>query len=75
MERYVLKLRENQFVKWIQWTAGVIPTIRTEAYEKSLIVSDDYLNYLIEPTGKTRKELIMKHYPDMELLQVKITII
>ena len=75
MKRYVLQTDENQFVTWIQWTAGVIPTIRNDVYDKSYIVSDEYLDYLLERTGKTRKQLLEEYHPNLKILEVSVTLV
>lgn len=75
LDRYVMKLEENQFVKWIQWTAGVIPTVIIGTFEKSLIVNNNYLKRLVKPTDKIVKELIKEYYPNVEFLKVKISIV
>lgn len=43
MKRYVIKMNDNKFAKWIQWTAGVVPSIREDIFDKACIISDDYL--------------------------------
>lgn len=72
--RYVIK-KDGDFVKWIQWTAGVSPLCRTDVFDKAYVVDDDYLNYIIERTEKTRKELILEKYPEIEILPVQVTLI
>ncbi|PLS18991.1 hypothetical protein CVD28_00900 [Bacillus sp. M6-12] len=74
MFRYVLK-KEDGFFRWIQWTAGVVPSVRTAEYEQAMIVSDEYLNYEVEKTGKTRRELIEEYHPGTQFVKVQITIV
>jgi hypothetical protein len=73
--RYVLKTSDGQFVKFIQWTAGVSPLFLTADFDDSMILTKDYLNYVIELVGKTRVELIMEKYPDLEILKVETKIL
>ncbi|MEK5183187.1 hypothetical protein [Paenibacillus sp. FSL P4-0288] len=72
MSRYVLKTNANDFIKWIQWTAGVVPTIGIDSFDKSMIIDDDFLNYEIDLTGKTRKELLNEYHPNVEIVKVKV---
>jgi hypothetical protein len=72
--RYVLK-KEDGFIRWIQWTAGVVPHVRTDDFEQAMIVSDDYLNYPVEKTDMTRRELIEEYHPDVEIKPVRIELV
>ncbi|GIN25526.1 hypothetical protein NSQ93_22485 [Bacillus sp. FSL W8-0445] len=74
MKRYVVKMNDNKFAKWIQWTAGVVPLIREDVFDKAFIISDEYLSYVIEGVQQTRKELIHEHYPTAEIIPVKVTL-
>ncbi|MEN7388397.1 hypothetical protein [Bacillus licheniformis] len=55
MKRYVVKMNDNKFAKWIQWTAGVVPLIREDVFDKAFIISDEYLSYVIEGYNKLEK--------------------
>lgn len=72
--RYTMRLNENEYIKWIQWTAGVIPHVVTNNFDKAMIVDDDYLSYIIGKMNKSRKELIVEKYPDVEILEVEVTL-
>lgn len=72
--RYVLKDGE-EFVRWIQWTAGVVPHTRNGDFNKAMIIDDDYLNYEVEKTDKTRGELIKEYHPHIEVVKVTVSIV
>jgi len=73
--RYVFQTDEHSFVRWIVWTAGVIPTFASiDKFEKAMIVDEDYLNFVIKETGKTRRELIQKYKPDTKIVRVNVEI-
>ncbi len=74
IQRYVLQL-EDQFVKWIQWTAGVSPRFSMSDFNSSMIISEDYLSYVIERAGKTRKQLIEEKHPNAEFRKVSVSLI
>lgn len=73
--RYVLKLGEDEFAKWIQWTATVSPLIRTGGFEEAMIIDENYLNTEVHPNlKKTRQEVLIEKYPEIKVIQVEITI-
>jgi len=74
MFRYVLKIGDGTFVRWIQWTGGVVPTILTDSYQSALIVNNEYLDYVIGDTGKTRRDLILEKHPNLQIAEVKVTL-
>lgn len=71
--RYVFKKGEK-YVKWVGWTAGVIPVIRLTDFDHALIVNEEYLDFKVEKTGKTRRQLIADYNPDIDFIQVNVTI-
>ncbi|MGF7535052.1 hypothetical protein AAGG74_15385 [Bacillus mexicanus] len=73
MNRFILK-QGDKFIKSIYWTAGVVPSFQFDKFEQAEIYREEYFDVLIEGTGKTRKEELLEQYPDIEFLEMKITI-
>jgi hypothetical protein len=74
MKRYVIQIGDK-FVRWIQWTAGVEPTVLLDNEIYAMIVNEKYLANLVRNTGKSRRDLIKEAYPDAKFLEVRIEII
>lgn len=80
MNRYVLKINDSTYISDINWIAAVIPEIKTNSFDKSLIVTDAYLNEVVVNDGtnggigQTREYLIKKYYPKIEVVKVKVVI-
>lgn len=80
MKRYILKINDSTFVSSLDWMAIEIPQIRTDSFENALLIREWYLNETVikdgtsNMKGKTRKDLIKQHYPNVEFLPVKIVI-
>lgn len=72
--RYVLE-HKGEFVRWIHWVATVTPTFKLSKFGEAMIVDDKYLEYPLRKSNKTRRELILEKYPDVEIKEVSVTLV
>lgn len=72
-ERYTMELEEGVFAKWVLWTAGLYPRALEGNLDQAMIVSDEWLQYNLERTNKTRKEMLEDTYPTIKFHKMKLT--
>jgi hypothetical protein len=79
INRYVLKINNSTFVEEIDWIAMEIPTIKTNSFQNAMLVTDEYLDYIVIRNCmkgfQTRKDLISIHYPNIQIKKVELVII
>ena len=73
MKRFVLKL-EGEYVQFIHWVANIIPRLELSRLDEYEVYKEAYFDLPIEKNGLTRKELILKYYPDVEFIEVNVTL-
>ena len=56
----------------------IIPEIQTNTLDNALLVTDEYLDYIVirdginNGIGQSRKDLIMQYYPNIKIVKVKV---
>ena len=70
MQRYVLKINNSTYVNDLHWIIMEIPQIQTNTFNNALIVTDEYLDYILQ--GRTRKDLLLKYFPKIKIVKVKL---